>query len=49
MNVFVSQMARLGPQIVQFQVGFRSYLATPDQVGPNWGLRFAVTLLFPKK
>ena len=47
MNVFVSQMARLGPQITQFQLGFRSYLETPAG-GPNWGLRFAVTLLFPK-
>jgi hypothetical protein len=47
-NIFVSQMARLGPQIAQFQVGFRSYVATPDGVGPNWGLRFTVILLFPK-
>jgi hypothetical protein len=47
MNVFVSQMARLGPQITQFQLGFRSYLTTPAG-GPNWGLRFAVTLLYPK-
>lgn len=48
MNVFISQMARLGPQIAQFQVGYRSYITTPSGVGPNWGLRFTFTLLFPK-
>ena len=46
-NLFVSQMARIGPQIVQFQLGYRSYITTPAG-GPNWGLRFAITLLFPK-
>jgi hypothetical protein len=47
-NFMVAQMLKAGPQILQLQVGFRSYLATPDGVGPNWGLRAAVTLLFPK-
>lgn len=40
-------MARLGPQIAQFQIGYRSYITTPSG-GPNWGLRFTFTLLFPK-
>jgi len=47
-NFFVSQMVRIGPQIVQFQLGYRSYVSTPA-AGPNWGLRFAVVLLFPEK
>jgi len=28
-------------------MGYRSYVTTPEN-GPNWGLRFQVTLLFPK-
>jgi len=48
MNLFVSQMARLGPQIAQFQVGYRSWVSTPSG-GPQWGLRFTVTLLYPKE
>ena len=46
-NFMVAQMLRAGSQIMQFQLGFRSYITTPEG-GPNWGLRFAVVLLFPK-
>ena len=46
-NFMVAQMLKAGPQIMQFQLGFRSYITTPES-GPNWGLRFAVVLLFPK-
>jgi hypothetical protein len=46
-NFVVAQMLKAGPQILQLQLGFRSYLTTPAG-GANWGLRFAVVLLFPK-
>jgi len=46
-NFLISQIVRLGPQVLQLQVGYRSYVTTPEN-GPNWGLRFQLTLLFPK-
>lgn len=47
LNGFVSQLVRFGKLPVQFQLGGRYYLETPDG-GPDWGLRFAVTFLLPK-
>jgi hypothetical protein len=46
-NATVSQLVKLGKQPVQFQLGGRYY---PENItgGADWGLRFAVTLLFPK-
>lgn len=32
---------------MQLALGGRTYLVRPDH-GPDWGLRFVVTLLFPK-
>jgi hypothetical protein len=32
---------------VQFSLGAKYYAEKPDG-GPDWGLRFTVTLLFPK-
>ena len=46
-NLIVSQMLKIGKQPVQFSLGGRYYAEKPDG-GPDWGLRFAVTLLFPK-
>lgn len=46
-NATISQMFRFGKQPVQFQFGYRNYVDAPDN-GPNWGLRFQVTFLFPK-
>lgn len=46
-NLTVSQLLKLGKQPVQFQLGGRYYPETPSG-GADWGLRFAVTLLFPK-
>lgn len=46
-NLMVSQLVKFGKQPVQFQVGGRYYAEGADG-GPEWGLRFAVTLLFPK-
>ena len=46
-NIMVQQLVRIGKQPVAFQLGYRYYAAKPDG-GPDWGLRFAVTFLFPK-
>lgn len=46
-NLLVSQVAKLGDQPVQFFGGVRYYLEKPVG-GPEWGLRFGLTFLFPK-
>lgn len=46
-NLAVSKLTTVGNQKVSFQVGGRYYAEAPDG-GPDWGLRFSVTLLFPK-
>jgi hypothetical protein len=46
-NAMVSQLVTIGKQPFQFQFGGRYYAEAPTG-GPEWGLRFAVTLLFPK-
>jgi hypothetical protein len=46
-NLEVSQVMKLGNQLVQFQVGARYYADKPEG-GPDWGLRANFTLLFPK-
>lgn len=46
-NLFVQQMLKLGKQPLTLQLGYRNYLEAPAG-GPNWGIRFQVTLLFPK-
>jgi hypothetical protein len=43
----VSQLVKIGGQPVQFAIGAKYYADKPDG-GPEWGLRFSVTLLFPK-
>jgi hypothetical protein len=40
-------LIKLGKQPVQFQIGGRYYAEMPI-AGADWGVRFAVTLLFPK-
>jgi hypothetical protein len=47
LNFVVSQLLKLGDQPVQLFGGVRYYLETPDG-GPEWGLRFGITFLFPK-
>ena len=47
LNVSVSQLLRIGKQPVQFGLGVRYYADKPAG-GPDWGLRFTVTFLFPK-
>jgi hypothetical protein len=46
-NATVSQLVKLGKQPVQFTFGGRYYPEKPNG-GADWGLRFVVTLLFPK-
>jgi hypothetical protein len=45
-NFSVSQLVRVGKVPVSFAVGARYYAAAPRS-GPDWGLRFVVTPLFP--
>lgn len=47
-NISVSQLVRLGKQPVSFGIGGRYYVVRPVG-GPDWGVRFVTTLLFPKK
>jgi hypothetical protein len=46
-NLSVSQMLKIGGMPISFKVGGRVYADKPDG-GPDWGLRFGVTFLFPK-
>jgi hypothetical protein len=46
-NLTAAQLLKIGGMPVQFQVGGRVYAERPDG-GPDWGLRFSVTFLFPK-
>ncbi|MCB1079171.1 MAG: transporter [Verrucomicrobiae bacterium] len=46
-NAIVSQLFTIGSQPVQASLGARYYVEGPDG-GPEWGVRAAITLLFPK-
>lgn len=46
-NAGVSKLVNFGSQPVSFQLGYRHYAETPPG-GPDWGLRFNVTFLFPE-
>lgn len=46
-NLEVAQLVRLGGLPVQLQLGGRYYAVTPED-GPEWGIRFTFTFLFPK-
>lgn len=47
LNLTVAQLMKFGSLPVQFTLGGRYYAEKPAG-GPDWGLRFVVTLLFPK-
>jgi hypothetical protein len=47
MNWTVQQLVKIGRMPIAFQLGYRYYVEKPNG-GPDWGLRFAVTFLFPK-
>jgi hypothetical protein len=46
-NVMLNQMLKIGKQPISLQLGYRYYAEGPSG-GPEWGIRFAVTFLFPK-
>lgn len=46
-NVSYTKVSKIGSQLVSYQMGVRGYLETP-RGGPDWGLRFSLTLLYPK-
>jgi hypothetical protein len=46
-NASVTQLIKIGGQPLTLSLGYRYYAEAPTN-GPSWGLRFAVTLLFPK-
>ena len=47
LNFTVQQLVKIGKRPIAFQVGYRYYADGPKG-GPDWGLRFDVTFLFPK-
>ncbi|MEE4313400.1 MAG: hypothetical protein V2J11_02840 [Desulfofustis sp.] len=47
-NVTVSQLLKIGPQIVQIGVGARYWAESPDNGPEDWGARASITFLFPK-
>ena len=47
MNLMLSQLLKIGGKPISFQLGGRLSFDKPAG-GPDWGLRFAVTFLFPK-
>jgi hypothetical protein len=47
MNFTIQQLVKIGKQPIAFQLGYRYYVEKPDG-GPDWGLRFTITFLFPK-
>lgn len=46
-NVSASQVMPIKGQLLSFSLGARAYVEKPDG-GPDWGLRFVVTLLYPR-
>jgi len=47
-NATVSQMLKVGPQILQVSLGARYWAETPDAGPEGWGARAGLTFLFPK-
>ncbi len=47
LNASVAQLLKLGGQPMQFQIGPKLYVEGPTGA-PDWGVRFAYILLFPK-
>lgn len=46
-NATITQLLKIGGQPISLQIGYRYYAEKADG-GPDWGLRTAVTFLFPK-
>jgi hypothetical protein len=49
-NLIYSKVSKIGDhQLVSNAFGIRAYADTPYGNGPDWGVRYVFTLLFPKK
>lgn len=46
-NLAYNKVFKVGDQMMQWQVGGRYYVETPEG-GPEWGIRIGLTFLFPK-
>jgi hypothetical protein len=46
-NFQIQQLIKIGKMPVALQAGYRYYVEKPNG-GPDWGLRFTITFLFPK-
>lgn len=47
LNLTVAQLFKVGGKPMQFTIGGRYYVETPEG-GPEWGMRAVLTFLFPK-
>ena len=47
LNASVSQLLKVGKQPISLSLGVKYYAEQP-RGGPEWGLRFGITFLFPK-
>lgn len=47
-NLYVSQLLKIGKLPLSLQIGVRYYAEGPSDA-PDWGLRAALTFLFPAK
>ena len=48
LNASVTQLLRVGSQIMPRTLGARRWAEAPDNGPEDWGARAAVTFLFPK-
>jgi hypothetical protein len=46
LNATYSKVTRRGSQTLSYAGGVRYFIETPGD-GPDWGVRFVITLLFP--
>jgi hypothetical protein len=47
LNLTCSKVTKLGNQLISVAGGARYYVESPDG-GPDWGVRLAVTFLYPR-
>lgn len=47
-NAMVSKVTKIGKQPISFQIGARYWADAPENGPDDWGVRAAVTLLYPK-
>ena len=47
-NAIVSQVLKLGPQLIQLKLGARYWAEAPDSGPEGWGMKAGIVFLFPK-